>query len=269
MAMKIGFFGCGNMGAALALGIKKINPSVELYFYTPTQTRARDLALKTKGHFVEELGDMPEKLDWYILSFKPQSLAGFHFNFLPQAKLLSVLAGVSIETLAKKFSVSKICRLMPNTPSSLGMGANLFFGAPEVSENDNLSIRHLLEGLGSLFVMKSEEEIDQLTPFSGSGPALVFELARIFESELQKLSGGNIDAREIIAQTFLGSAYLMKHSSLSFDELRAQVTSQKGVTYEALKVLKENNLEDLFSEAFKSCYNRVTEIKEEIHRNNK
>jgi pyrroline-5-carboxylate reductase len=269
MTMKIGFFGCGNMGAALALGIKKMNPAVELYFYTPSKTRAQDLAMKTKGHFIEELTDMPKILDWYVLGFKPQSLANFHFNFLSHSKVLSVLAGVTVETLAKKFGITNICRLMPNTPSSLGMGANLFFASKEIAEKDTINLKHLLEGLGSLFVVETQEEIDQLTPFSGSGPALVFELARIFESELQKLSGGNAEAREIIAQTFLGSAYMMKHSSLSFEELRAQVTSPKGVTYEALKVLKDNNLEDLLSEAFKSCYNRVTEIKEEIRQNNK
>lgn len=267
--MKIGFFGCGNMGTALALGVKKILPKAQLYFYTPSKTKAHDLAVKTKGHYIEDLVDMPENLDWYILSFKPQSLAEFDFSFSPDSKLLSVLAGVTIETLSKKFNISQVIRLMPNTPSSLGMGANLFYASPEVSERDVDNIKHVLEGLGKLFVMSSEEEIDKLTPFSGSGPALIFELARIFEKHLQEFSGGSLEAREIVTQTFLGSAYLMNHSESSFEELRTQVTSHKGVTYEALKVLSENNLEDLFNDAFKACYQRVNEIKKEIGDRNK
>lgn len=260
--MKIGFFGSGNMGAALAKGFKNNSPSIELYFYTPSQTKAQELALAVGGHAVSDLDQMPKNLDWYILAFKPQSLSDFNFDFPENAKILSVLAGTGIENLVKKFKVNKIARLMPNTPSSIGEGSNLLYAPFEMQE-----LEKLLKSLGKLFIMRSEAELDAITAFSGSGPALIFEFARIFEKHLGLLAKGNPDAREIITQTFLGSAKLMENAisnGIGFETLREQVTSKKGVTYEALQIMEKNGLENIMGGAFEAAHKRTLELKKGI-----
>ena len=259
--MRIGFFGCGNMGAALATGFKK-DPAVEQYFFTPTQTKAKELAGKLGGTFIENAEDMPQDLDWYILAFKPQSLNDFSFSFPENAKILSVLAGTGIDTLEKKFKTSKIARLMPNTPSSIGLGSNLFYAGFDAGE-----IKKLLGSLGKLFTMKSEKEMDAITAFSGSGPALIFEYARLFEKHMIAMNGENSDTREIIAQTFLGSAKLMEKAlseGVTFETLREQVTSKKGVTYEALQILEKNGLDNIMGGAFSAAHKRTLELKKGI-----
>ena len=260
--MRIGFFGCGNMGEALGLGFRESNPTAELYFYTPSQTRAKTLAEKTHGTFVDDVTQMPSNLDWYVLAFKPQSLGEFNFSFSANAKILSVLAGVGIDTLEKKFNVQKIARLMPNTPSQIGAGANLLYSPFEVG-----AMSDLLKKLGKLFIMKTESELDAITAFSGSGPALIFEFARIFEKHLVNQSFGNTEAREIVAQTFLGSAKLLEEAlktGVSFETLRDQVTSKKGVTYEALQILEKNDFDNIMGGAFTAAHKRVLELKKGI-----
>jgi pyrroline-5-carboxylate reductase len=260
--MRIGFFGCGNMGTVLAQGFKKNYPAVEQYFYTPTQTRAEELAQILGGNLVKEVALMPKDLDWYVLAFKPQSLSEFHFDFNQNAKLLSVLAGTGIDNLVKKFKVQNIARLMPNTPSSIGEGANLLYANFDINV-----MQEMLKALGKLFIMKSEAELDAITAFSGSGPALLFEYARIFEKHLGNLSKGNPEAREIITQTFLGSAKLMENaikSGVSFESLREQVTSKKGVTYEALQILEKNGLDNILGGAFEAAHKRTLELKKGI-----
>ncbi|MBC7713143.1 MAG: pyrroline-5-carboxylate reductase [Rhizobacter sp.] len=264
--MKIGFFGCGNMGTAIAEGFKKNYPEnsgLELYFFTPSKTKAKDLADRLGGHFVSFAVDMPKDLDWYILAFKPQSLMDFNFAFNSNAKVLSVLAGTGIEALEKKFQINHVARLMPNTPSSIGFGANLFY-----ANFDSEDMKKLLAALGKLFTMKSEKEMDIITSFSGSGPALVFEYARLFEKHLIALNAGaSNDAREIIAQTFLGSAKLMEKAvqeNISFETLREQVTSKKGVTFEALQIMEKNGLDHIMGGAFTAAYKRTLEIKKGI-----
>lgn len=260
--MRIGFFGCGNMGAALAHGFKKFDPAVEQYFFTPSKTKAQELAAQVNGHFVELVTEMPKDLDWYVLAFKPQSLTDFSFEFNNNSKILSVLAGTGIEKLSKKFEVEKVARLMPNTPSGIGAGANLYF-----SPFDSGSMVEMLKGLGKLFIMKSETELDAMTAFSGSGPALIFEFARIFEKHMNAMAGENPEAREIIAQTFLGSAKLMENAiseGISFETLREQVTSKKGVTYEALNILEKNGLDNILGGAFVAAHKRTLELKKGI-----
>lgn len=253
--MKIGFFGCGNMGRAIAEGIRKNDSKADLYFYTPSQTKAKELAERLKGTHIKNCEEMPGDLDWAILAMKPQSLSDFHYNFKSSSQILSMLAGIGIEKLQTKFNVKTIARLMPNTPSAIGMGANLLYSTTKIEE-----LKTLLSSLGKVYEMQSEEQLDQLTAFSGSGPALVFEFARQFEEGIKSF-GGHPEARDIIIQTFLGSAMLMNQSEASFETLREQVTSKKGVTFEALQVLEKNNLSLIMKQAFHAAYKRTLEIK--------
>lgn len=251
------------MGRALVTAMKACHPQADFYLYTPSQTRAFELAQKINGNVVTKVDEMPRDLSWYLLAFKPQSLADFDFDFAPDSKVVSVLAGVKSSLLMSKFNLSKVARLMPNTPSAIGLGANLlylneFFDLVEQNE-----LESLLSSTGTLFKMKSEADLDIATAFSGSGPALIFELARIFEMELNRMTEGRLPSKEIISRTFLGSATLMsveQNMNVSFEELREQVTSKKGVTYEALEVLKDSGLQDIFKKAFEAAYKRTLEL---------
>ena len=261
--IRIGILGCGNMGSALARGIQSNFPEARFFLYTPTRVKAELLANEINGIVVEKLDEMPKDLDWYILGFKPQSLPEFSFRFSKDAKILSVLAGVNLTKLSSKFNLKKIARLMPNTPSSLGMGANLLYlDSQHFSEEESNDLLKLLESTGKIFLMGIESDLDKTTAFSGSGPALIFELARIFEAELIKMTDGKVPAKEIITQLFLGSAHLMNKNlaSTSFEELRNQVTSKKGVTYEALQVLEKNQLQSTYASAFEAAYKRTLEL---------
>jgi pyrroline-5-carboxylate reductase len=257
--MRIGVFGCGNMGRALVLGMRACFDDAEFFLYTPSGVKARELAGHVKGHVVNEASEMPQDLDWYLLGFKPQSLDEFHYDFQSDAKIISVLAGVKTTKLIQKFKTNKIARLMPNTPSAIGSGANLYYLNSHFNVADKKEFESLLAATGKVFKMESEGDLDLTTAFSGSGPALIFELARIFEAELTRMTEGRVPAKEIVAQTFLGSAGLMQ-SPTSFEELRTQVTSKKGVTYEALEVLKEEKLQETFKRAFEAAYKRTLEL---------
>lgn len=261
--MKIGVFGCGNMGRALVLAMKARFSNAEFFLFTPSKLKAQELAVTVGGKSLEHCEDMPRNLDWYLLAFKPQSLDEFQFDFAPDSKIISVLVGVKISKLIAKFNSNKIARLMPNTPSAIGLGSNLLFLNSHFNQSETEEINLLLSAAGKLFPMKTEEDLDLTTAFSGSGPALIFELARIFEVELTRMTNGRVPAKEIVSQTFFGSAALMNsplNANTSFEELRTQVTSKKGVTYEALEVLKNNNLQDVFSSAFEAAYKRTIEL---------
>jgi pyrroline-5-carboxylate reductase len=261
--LKIGVFGCGNMGQALVIGMRSQFPNAEFFLYTPSQIKAQALANIVKGKSLETMSEMPRDLDWYLLAFKPQNLEDFHFDFAPEAKIISVLAGVNTTKLQAQLKVLKIARLMPNTPSAIGAGASLQYLTQYFVQTEVGELNSLLSSTGVIYPMTSENDLDLTTAFSGSGPALIFEMARIFEEELTRMTYGRVPAREIVLQTFLGSAQLMNHSknaNSSFLELRNQVTSKKGVTYEALLVLKEHNLQEIFKEAFEAAYKRTIEL---------
>lgn len=254
------------MGRALAFCFKKHHPDIQQYFYTPSGVSAKKLAIDVNGNFVENILEMPKILDWYILGFKPQSLRDFQFNFSAEDKIVSILAGVDTGSLEKKFATKNLVRIMPNLPSQIGEGANLFFS--KMDEGKLTILKKYLNSLGSLFVVKSENELDNLTPFSGSSPALIFELIKIFEKHLLKINGPFDQSAELLSQVFLGSAKFLTlelQKGTSFEELRNRVTSKKGITLEALQSLEKNNLDYIIGEAFREAHRRTLEIKKECN----
>ena len=260
--MKIGFFGSGNMVKAIAEGIRKNHPSVIMFFYSPSGVSSKQLAEKIKGEWVINLEDMPNDLDLYVLGFKPQNLADFHFNFQPNSKIVSILAGTTIQNLKKKFNDSNFCRIMPNTPSSVYLGMNLFYFEKDFDKKIQDQIVNLFQSIGEIVILKNENEVDLLTPFSGSGPGIIFELALYLENALKELKIDGIDSKKIIGQTFLGSSQLMLTSQYSLAELRDQVTSKKGVTFEALETLRKNKVDEIMKLSIHNALSRIEELKQ-------
>ena len=261
--MRIGFFGAGNMANALSTSIKTNFPSAEIYIYSPGKINAKILATKISGRSLEDINEMPKDLDWYFLAFKPQNLGDFNFKFHRNSKIISILAGVSLSKLYNKLGNLKIVRMMPNLPTSISSGANLIFLSDSFNKFEHDEVKNFFSTCGNSYFLDSEEQVDIITPFSGSGPALILDFARIFESELGLRGDLGVDTRELIVQIFLGTSLLMKNSSLSFLEMRDQVISKKGVTFEAIKVFEEAGLENIFHRAFDSAYRRTIELSKE------
>ena len=97
--VKIGFFGAGNMAEAISSSIKDLYPKTQIYFYTPSGIKAQNLAQKLNTTWIKNISEMPLDLDFYFLAFKPQNFEAFDFNFKDGSKIVSVLAGTSLNKI--------------------------------------------------------------------------------------------------------------------------------------------------------------------------
>lgn len=261
--MKVAVAGCGNMAQALIKAMAKSFPQIDFFTFTPSNTRAKKLASDIGGTFCESLSDFP-KCDYYLLACKPQQieeLAGELKEFVSQeATLISVLAGTNTTRLTQLFGNSHIVRVMPNTPSLIGMGANGLYFSKDVTDVAKTQVIELFNSAGKSFVFDDEEKIDVITPFSGSGPAYLFEWARIMVTKLSSMGVDPKIAKELVVQTFLGASELMNQSDESPEQLRINVTSQKGVTFEALEVFNNRDLPAIINEAIDAALKRAKEL---------
>jgi pyrroline-5-carboxylate reductase len=105
-----------------------------------------------------------------------------------------------------------------------------------------------------------ESQIDALSTISGSGPAYVFLLIE----ELTRAAEGMGFAPEVAAllvqQSFSGAAALLESTGENPAELRRRVTSPKGTTEQAIAVLQQAALGDLFARATNAALLRAREI---------
>ena len=260
--MKLITFGAGNMAQALIIPMAKAQKDLEVLAYTPSQTRARELAKIIDGKVLEGLENIP-KADFYFLSCKPQQIEDLAQKLKgkldSQAIVVSILAGTTMKKLSQLLDHHKIIRVMPNTPSLVGEGVSLISSMGlEVSEVHR--VKQILNFAGSVFKMESEDQLDRVTGYTGSGPAYIFEWARIFISDLVKKGISEEEAKKMIVDLFYGASKMMKESEVSPEQLRINVTSKKGVTHEALEVFKANDLEEITIKALEAAYQRSKEL---------
>jgi pyrroline-5-carboxylate reductase len=85
--------------------------------------------------------------------------------------VISVMAGVSSRTLARRSSSERIIRTMPNAAVEIGCSFTPWFAADGATSTDREFTSQLFASCGTAMQVNSESDFDYLTALSGSGPA--------------------------------------------------------------------------------------------------
>jgi pyrroline-5-carboxylate reductase len=183
----------------------------------------------------------PGPVDVLVLAVKPQAFAaaavGARRFVGPQTCVLSIMAGMPIETLARALGADRVVRAMPNLPARIGRGVTAYVAAPSCGAEDRRLIEQLLEPLGAVEPIAAERLMDVVTAVSGSGPAYVFLLAEVLAVAAEQEGLDRETAMRLASRTVAGAGALMLETSDSAATLRKQVSSPGGTTEAALDVL--------------------------------
>ncbi len=203
--------------------------------------------------------------DVVVFAVKPQSFASVKDTigaFIGERTLvLSVMAGVTIETLSSALGVARVVRAMPNSPSRIGRGVTAYVASAACTRADRDIVEQLLEPLGAVEPLSAERQIDIVTAVSGSGPAYVFFLAEALAAAGEQEGLERELAQRLAAYTVSGAGALMTETGESPGALRKQVTSPNGTTEAALDVLAgADGLGPLLRRAVSAAAQRAREL---------
>lgn len=179
--------------------------------------------------------------DVLVLAVKPQQFqqaAPEARRFVgPNTRVLSVMAGVTLNALSKELGADRVIRAMPNMPGQIGQGVTAYVAAAACTPEDRQLVEQLLEPLGSIEALAAERLLDVVTAVSGSGPAYVFLLAEVLAAAAEQEGLDKDVAMRLASRTVAGAGALMLQTGEGPKELRKQVTSPGGTTEAALDVL--------------------------------
>jgi pyrroline-5-carboxylate reductase len=150
---------------------------------------------------------------------------------------------------------------MPNTPGAVGEGISALYAPKNVSATDRRFAQSLLAALGETVWVGRETDIDSVTAVSGSGPAYVFLLVEALAAAAVAQGLAKNIAMRLARQTIIGSGALLLSDPASAEELRRAVTSPKGTTQAALKVLMaKDGMPRLIARAVNAARKRAKEL---------
>jgi len=263
MKQKIGFIGCGNMGAGLLEGILKnrLVAKRQVFVYEVDVARRKKLKARCGIQTVDSLETLSKKVSILLVAIKPQQLEAvakkLKATLTRRHTVVSILAGITLGNLKKVLGPEAgIVRVMPNLGAIVGEAASALCGT---SPRAVRLAKPLFAACGEVVEVK-ERLMNSVTAISGSGPAYFFYLMELLEEEGKKAGLPRAVARKLSVQTALGAGCLAKEGSHSPEELRKMVTSKKGTTEAALKTFKKNGFGRIVSAAVKKATQRAKEL---------
>ena len=151
--------------------------------------------------------------------------------------VLSIAAGTMLKNLKAGIGDAAIVRSIPNTPAQVGRGVTVAIANARVGTTGRKLVTELLEAVGDVIWVDREGMIDAATAVSGSGPAYVFHLVEALAAAAVSVGFDKAAADRLARATVTGAGELLHQSDLPAGTLRQNVTSPKGTTEAALRIL--------------------------------
>lgn len=196
-----------------------------------------------------------------VLSVKPQmfseAVAGLE---LADKLIISIMAGVSVDTISKVTGAARVVRVMPNLNALVGQSFTAYCTSDNVTEDDLFLAQNILGAIGFEPVLLSESLMDAETGVAGSGPAFVFMFLKALEDEAVKLGFDRALAKRMVCDVVYGSTANYSENSADPDALIDSVCSKGGTTIEGVTHLKNANFYETVGTAVKKAADRAKEL---------
>lgn len=178
----------------------------------------------------------------------------------PGALVVSLAAGVEISMIESQLPDGiAVIRVMPNTPAQVDEG--MFAISPGIhSTQDQLDhVTSILAGTGRVLTVPERYQ-DAVTAISGSGPAYLFFVVEAMIEGGVHLGLPRDTATELVVQTMLGSAKLLRETGEHPTVLRERVTSPGGTTAAAIRELEDHKVRAAFLGAVEAARDRSRDL---------
>jgi pyrroline-5-carboxylate reductase len=265
---KIAFIGPGVMAEAMIAGVirQAVAPAENIFAAGPRLERIQQLNDRYGIQGTTENADAARHAEVVVLSVKPQRLErvleGLRGAIRPDALVLSIVAGASIEKIGGGLGHKSIVRSMPNTPAQIGEGITVWTSSPEVNADQLEMARRILLAMGEQVFVEEENYLDMATALSGTGPAYVFLFMEAMVDAGVHLGFPRRIAEQLVEQTVRGSVdyYSKRDEPVHLARLRNQVTSPGGTSAAALYYLEKAGFRTALSRAIWAAYERSMEL---------
>jgi len=214
-ATPIAFIGAGAMAEAMISGLlnSHIVSSESLTASHPKEKRCQDLSTRFGLKATTDNREAARHAEIVILCVKPQMLRMVFRDLRgvvkPSALVLSIVAGVRLESIAQGLRHQRLVRSMPNTPAQVGEGMTVWTATAEATPEHCEQARTILRALGKELYVADEVFLDMATAISGTGPSYVFLFMEALIDAAVHLGFSRTDARTLVVQTVRGTARSM------------------------------------------------------------
>jgi pyrroline-5-carboxylate reductase len=262
----VAFLGAGRMGEALVSGLIRSGGrrAEDILVTCRREERAREMA---ERHGVATSLSNAEAAAWVdtlVLTVKPQDMEALLDQLREQVGgeqlVITFAAGIRTSFIERRLAApAPVVRVMSNVPVLVDEAMSVISAGTRAEDKHLAVAEDLLSSVGRV-IRLPEKHQDAVTATSGSGPAYFFLLAEAMIEACILLGLSRDVASELIIQTMVGSAKMLRDTGRHPVELREMVTSPGGTTISAIRHLEQAGVRAAFLNAIDAACKRSEEL---------
>jgi pyrroline-5-carboxylate reductase len=264
MSERVAVLGAGKMGEALLSGLLRAGRAPEDLVFTERHDERTKLLEERYGVRGVSTAAAAEQADTLLVAVKPQEMGALLDDLAPAATasnlVITIAAGIPTAFLEQRLVAgTPVVRVMSNTPVFVDQAMSAISAGAHATEEHLSRTEALLRPVGKV-IRVPESQLDAVTALSGSGPAYFFFLVEAMIDAGILLGLPRAVAAELIVQTAVGSAQMLRDSGEHPVQLREAVTSPGGTTIAAIRELEKHGVRAAFLAALEAARDRSREL---------
>lgn len=264
--MTVAIIGVGVMGETLLSGLLRAGrPADQLIVAERRPQQAAMLRERYDVRVVDEPVAVTHA-ETVLLVVKPQDMGevldGLAAHLRPGQLLVSLAAGITTRYIEERVPQGvAVVRVMPNTPALVDEGMATISPGTHCTPDQLGVAEELLSATGRVMQVPERQQ-DAVTAISGSGPAYLFFVVEAMVEAGVHLGLPRSTATELVVQTVVGSATLLRETGEHPTVLRERVTSPGGTTAAAIRELEDHKVRAAFISAMEAARDRSRALAE-------
>jgi pyrroline-5-carboxylate reductase len=264
MSEKVAILGAGKMGEALMSGLLRAGRAPADVVFTERHLERTKLLEERYGVTGVGTAEAAERADTLLVAVKPQEMGALLDELAPVVTpanlVITIAAGIPTSYLEARLAQGiPVVRVMSNTPVFVDQAMSAISAGAHASEEHLARTEALLRPVGKV-IRVPESQQDAVTALSGSGPAYFYLLVEAMIDAGILLGLPRAIAAELIVQTAVGSAQMLRDSGEHPVQLREAVTSPGGTTIAAIRELENHGVRAALLAALEAARDRSREL---------
>lgn len=203
-----------------------------------------------------------------LLAVKPQDVKPVYHSLTENIKsttlIISIMAGIPLNKLINNLNHDRVVRAMPNLAATEGLSVTAWLPNNKLSRADLSLTGKFISSFGSSLQVPDDDAIDKVTVLTGSGPGYVYAFMDDLIKAAKSLGFTEQSATTLAQEMLIGAVAYLQSSNETPETLVKRVSSKKGITEQAVKVLRAKKTQKIWEQALKAAYKRAKQLSKSI-----
>ncbi|WP_353650381.1 pyrroline-5-carboxylate reductase [Nakamurella sp. A5-74] len=260
----VAILGAGKIGEALLSGLLHAGRTADSLMFTERYAARCGELTEHYGVPAVTTEEAARDADVLVVAVKPQDIEvlieALATSITPGTLVVSLAAGIPTSLYERSLPTgTPVVRVMPNTALLVGEAMSAISGGAAATDEHLALVEEMLTSVGKV-VRVPESQQDAVTALSGSGPAYFFFLVEAMIDAGILLGLPRAVASDLIIQSAVGAALMLRDSGEHPVSLREAVTSPGGTTIAAIRELENHGVRAALLSAIEAAALRSVEL---------